>query len=284
MAQKRPAPTRSRFQQLDDDGPRPKRRKARPSLEVVAPEATLCGLPDNILLVVMGLLDVHSLISLSRVCRRFHHLHGDEFIWSDVDLSEVSVRAKLDVRKLKKIISTYLPQSLWRVKLSSNAGSKPAVVTESLLNELFTKCPSITTIVLHKCDLTILSHDCKLFRSSSLESVSLVKCLTSLQWLEDIRPSWPNLSHLSLCDTVKTTDFDLKYIAECKDWSSSLRSLVLHGCYRVTSTGIKYLNKGLSNLQTLDVTDCPQVTPQVTPEALELTGTIAVQLTEKEEM
>ena len=53
--------------------------------------------------------------------------------------------------------------------------------------------------------------------------MSLVKCLTSLQWLEDIRPSWPNLSHLSLCDTVKTTDFDLKYIAECKDWSSSLR-------------------------------------------------------------
>ena len=35
MAQKRPAPTRLRFQQLDDDGPRPKRRKARPSLEVV---------------------------------------------------------------------------------------------------------------------------------------------------------------------------------------------------------------------------------------------------------
>ena len=65
---------------------------------------------------------------------------------------------------------------------------------------------------------------------------------------------------------------------------TSYRSLVLHGCYRVTSTGIKYLNKGLSNLQTLDVTDCPQVTPQVTPEALELTGTIAVQLTEKEEM
>ena len=107
----------------------------------------------------MGLLDVHSLISLSRVCRRFHHLHGDEFIWSDVDLSEVSVRAKLDVRKLKKIVSTYLPQSLWRVKLSSNTGSKnPPIVTESLLNELFTKCPSVTTIVLHKCDLTIVRY------------------------------------------------------------------------------------------------------------------------------
>ena len=75
-----------------------------------------------------------------------------------VDLTEDSLRTKLDVRKVKKIVNTYLPQSLWRIKLSSNAESKsPAIVTESLLNELFTKCPSITSIVLHKCDLTIVS-------------------------------------------------------------------------------------------------------------------------------
>ena len=105
----------------------------------------------------MNLLDVHSLISISRVSRRFHHLHGDEFIWSDVDLTDKSLGARLDARKLKKIIHTYLPSSLWRIKLSSNSqsiSSKNPVVTEALLNDLFIRCPTIRIIVLHRCDLT----------------------------------------------------------------------------------------------------------------------------------
>lgn len=108
----------------------------------------------------MGLLDIHSLISLSRVSRRFHHLHGDESIWSDVDLTHRSLGKRLDARKLKKIIHTYLPSSLWRIKLSSNSqsiSSKNAIVTEALLNDLFTRCPTIETIILHRCDLTNVS-------------------------------------------------------------------------------------------------------------------------------
>lgn len=120
----------------------------------IAPEASLCGLPDNILLSVMQLLDVHSLICLSRVCRRFHHLHRDDFIWSDVDLTLESLRTpRLDVRKLKKIVHTYLPPSLRSIKLSSNRQSKNPIVTEALLNDLFTQCPNITTIALYCCVL-----------------------------------------------------------------------------------------------------------------------------------
>ena len=125
-----------------------------------APQASLDGLPDNILLAIMGLLDVHSLINLSRVSRRFHHLHGDESIWSDVDLTHTSLGRRLDARKLKKVIHTYLPSSLWRIKLSSNSqsiSSKNAIVTEALLNDLFTLCPMIETITLHRCDLTNVS-------------------------------------------------------------------------------------------------------------------------------
>ena len=108
----------------------------------------------------MGLLDVHSLINLSRVSRRFHYLHGDESIWSDVDLTNKSLGRRLDTRKLKKIIHTYLPSSLWRIKLSSNSqsiSSKNPIVTEALLNDLFTRCPTIETIFLHTCDLTNVS-------------------------------------------------------------------------------------------------------------------------------
>ena len=125
-----------------------------------APQASLDGLPDNILLAIMGLLGVHSLINLSRVSRRFHHLHGDESIWSDVDLTHTSLGRRLDARKLKKVIHTYLPSSLWRIKLSSNSqsiSSKNAIVTEALLNDLFTLCPMIETITLHRCDLTNVS-------------------------------------------------------------------------------------------------------------------------------
>ena len=138
-----------------------------------APQATLYGLPGDILLTVMSLLDVHSLISLSRVCRRFHDLHSDTCIWSDIDLTDSSLRARLDAQKLKKIIHTYLPSSLWRIKLSSNSpskkiihtsppptknapstSSKNPILTESLLDDLFIQCPRIKIIVLNKCDLT----------------------------------------------------------------------------------------------------------------------------------
>ncbi len=108
----------------------------------------------------MSLLDLRSLINLSRVCRRFHHLYSDESIWRNVDLTSESVGCKLDPRKLKNIIRVHLPESMRCVKLSSNAfssSSKQPAVTEPVLDLLFERCPNITSIALHKCDLTIVS-------------------------------------------------------------------------------------------------------------------------------
>ncbi len=67
---------------------------------------------------------------------------------------------KLDPRKLKNIIRLNLPESVRRVKLSSNAfslSSKQPAVTESVFDLLFERCPNITSIAVHKCDLTIVS-------------------------------------------------------------------------------------------------------------------------------
>lgn len=108
----------------------------------------------------MSLLDVHSLINLSRVSRRFHHLHGDESVWSDVDLTDRSLGRRLDTRKLKRVIHTYLPSTLWRIKLSSNSqslSSKNPIVTEALLNDIFARCPAVRVVILHRCDLTNVS-------------------------------------------------------------------------------------------------------------------------------
>lgn len=126
----------------------------------VAPCPILEGLPDNIMLCIMSLLDLQSLVNLSRVCVRFHHLYSDESIWSSVDLTRESIGCKLDPNKLKKIIRFHLSEFVRCVKLSSNANSlssnKPAV-TESVLDLLFERCPNITSIALHKCDMTIVS-------------------------------------------------------------------------------------------------------------------------------
>ena len=124
---------------------------------IIAPNATLEGLPDNIILSIMTLLDLRSLVLVSRVCRRFHHLYLDESIWISVDLTRDSVGSKIDSRILKNIIRTHLPTSLREIKLSSNApshASKNPVITVSLLDLLFAKCPRIERLTLEKCDLT----------------------------------------------------------------------------------------------------------------------------------
>lgn len=127
-----------------------------------APQASLDGMPDNILLLIMEKLgdSVKSLIMLSRVCRRFQLLHLDDSVRSDIELTRESLGTKLDSRKLRKIINQYLPRSLWRIKLASNAhshSSKNPTVTASIINELFTKCPKIRSITLQNCDLTSVS-------------------------------------------------------------------------------------------------------------------------------
>lgn len=107
----------------------------------------------------------------------------------------------------------------------------PSLFTCTALSSSIVQYSFFFRLSLHSCthcapaSLMVMqfSADCKLFFSSSLESVSLVKCDASLQWMEKIKPSWPNLSHLSLSDTVKTTDYDLKYIGSCKDWKLSLK-------------------------------------------------------------
>lgn len=73
-------------------------------------------------------------------------------------MSIESVGVKLDPRKLKNIIRTHLPESVSCVKLSSNVfKNKPPIVTEPVLDLLFERCPNISSITLHDCDITVVS-------------------------------------------------------------------------------------------------------------------------------
>lgn len=123
----------------------------------VATGPSLTLMPDNIVLWILSLLDVPSLMNIARVNRRFYQLHSDEYVWRDVDLSTLS---KLNVKRLKDIISKKLHPSLWRLSIQSNAvecqaNSKMRPIINSVtMDELFKKCPQMRIIKLVNIDLT----------------------------------------------------------------------------------------------------------------------------------
>ena len=80
-------------------------------------------------------------------------MYTDVSVWTDIDLTTIS--SKLDIRKLKKIIHERLPTNLRSIKMASTR--KKQIVTASVLDELFSRCPNIKAISLELCDLTQVS-------------------------------------------------------------------------------------------------------------------------------
>lgn len=74
-------------------------------------------------------------------------------MWSTVDLTTVA--HCLDVRKLKKVITDLLPTNMAGIRLSSPR--KRSIITVSVLDELFAKCPHIKAITIENSDITVLS-------------------------------------------------------------------------------------------------------------------------------
>lgn len=191
----------------------------------------------------MSLVDVLSLIRLGRVCKRFYHLHQDKSNWLAVDLTTLT--PYLNVLRLKKVIQQLLPSDLCALQLRSNAvacmtdkSHRPILNFEALTN-LLTKCAHIKSIFLEECDLRV-GREHLFLRYKSFQSVSIVNCHTEVGWLEGV--CWPNLRYLSLQDTKKTTDREMKAIAG-SSWSKELVSLNVIGNYRLTNAGIVHLCK-----------------------------------------
>ena len=220
-----------------------------------APEPTLDCLPDSTTLHIMFYLDILSLIRLSKVSRRFHFLLNDKSVWKHVDLTTLP---HPNIRKVKKIIKERFPHDLLSIKMNSNASStvqkkSSPVITPDVLNELFAKCPNVKQLSLSECDLRdLVTSNCLLLRSPSLQSVSIVKCLTVTRWLSAAQ--WPILSTLSLAKTTKTSLVDLKIIGERTSWINSLVCLDLCGCYQVNDDGVRALTT-LKQLRVLNLSD-----------------------------
>ena len=220
-----------------------------------APEPALDCLPGSTTLHIMCYLDILSLIRLAKVSRRFYSLLKDKSVWKHVDLTTLP---HSNIRKVKKIIKEKLPPDLLSIKMASNASStiqkkSSPVITTDVLNELTAKCPEIKQLSLIECDLRdIVTSNCLLMRSPSLQSVSIIQCLTVTRWLSAAQ--WPKLSTLSLAKTTKTSLVDLKIISERTSWINSLVCLDLSGCYQVNDEGVRALNT-LKQLRVLNLSD-----------------------------
>lgn len=197
-------------------------------------------------------LDILSLARLSRTCKRFRDLYKDKSVWKSIDLSTLP---KNNVRKMKKLIKDRLPPDLHTIKLTSNASStvqkkSPPVITVDVLNELLTKCPNIKSLTLMNCDFRDIKNfkDCLLMKHISLSAICVSDCLTDTRWLSHV--NWPKLTSLSLARSTKTSQVDVRIIAE--SWPSSLTVLNLTGCYQIKDEVVDALVP-LRKLHTLDL-------------------------------
>ena len=129
------------------------KRKRSPPPPFLAPYASLDGLPDNVILLILSYLNVVSLVLLSRVCRRFHRLSRDVSAWESVELTRASMGRRLNSVTLKRVIRTHLPLSLRRVTLEETNPRGNAVITEALIELLFGCCPRMESIALLHCDM-----------------------------------------------------------------------------------------------------------------------------------
>ena len=78
-------------------------------------------------------------------------------VWESVELTRESMRRKLNSLTLKRVVRSHLPPSLRRVVLEETNLRGNPVITEALLELLFSCCPRIESITLLNCDIKKVS-------------------------------------------------------------------------------------------------------------------------------
>lgn len=195
----------------------------------------------------MSYLDAHSLFRLSRTCKRFYHLSQEDHLWISVDMSTLPY---MDLRRTKKFVQQKLSPNCHSIVVESNFGRKPKrpKVDMSVLNLLLEHCPNLRRIELRFCDLHFLGSDESNFvRFESLTDIAMASCNTQVWWTK--ASVWPNLKHLSLARTVKTSFPEFQSLP----WLCQLQSLDLSHCYRINDDGVRQIctPKNFPRLQSL---------------------------------
>lgn len=86
----------------------------------------------------------------------------------------------------------------------------------SIVIIIMTVLPCMYCIYMNVVEIQ-LPKDCLLWSSLHLEMVTFSYCIAPFRWLENMKPYWPQLKHLHLPCTSKTSDHDLIYLAAMKN-------------------------------------------------------------------
>lgn len=105
----------------------------------------------------MNCLGLFSLVQLAHVCRRFQHLSRDASLWEHVELTRDSISRRMNSQGLKRLIRLYLGPPLRSVVLEETSRVGNVVITEALVDLLFSSCPHIQSVTLLNCDLRKVS-------------------------------------------------------------------------------------------------------------------------------
>lgn len=206
--------------------------------------------PDNIVLDILSYLSVKDRCVSGRVCRRWRKIVLDNSLWRHVNLLPYQV----ELRKLWKLVRAHLSDRLQTLRVRGVLDTKTHEVkpplSESMLEEVCSRCPKLWWLHMEPGSITNITSATLL--PSSLTHLTLRRCTWQPRWLSGCHGHFSQLVYLDLSDTVRVDNYDMKDVANF----TSLRTLKLDNCYRLSEQGLKEIVQNLTQLTSLSLRGC----------------------------
>ncbi|XP_070794123.1 F-box/LRR-repeat protein 12 [Pituophis catenifer annectens] len=210
---------------------------------------TLSSLPDSLLLQILVWLPPRDRVGVARVCKRWHRLVRDNFLWRHVDLSSCRISSKI----LWHLLRNYFQGNLRTLKLRGSLHSfrKQEILTSALLQALDKQCPKLHQLSLMEVDLRSFQYGCM---PSSLTTLELRSCEIPFVWFQvpETPCTFPRIQQLSIWNVPAFSNQHLLNIAT----QGTLKTLILSEVYRITDVGIEAVAPHLKDLQHLALYHC----------------------------
>jgi len=244
----------------------------------VSPNESFLGyfdqVPEEIIIKILGYLDIQSLVQVSAVCSKFNMFTSDSFLYSRLDLRDVfycvsnSALKWLESRclNIQELDLSWCgnygklsPQALQN--FLENCGHNLRnirldnchVATGQVLQSVVEHCGKISSISLANCHLLNIVDFQVLSSLTNLESLNLYRTVIGQPAMISILCNNPKLKHLCLaaCSNIDGDEVCM-YLSHCQP---CLESIDLWRCSSVTERGIGALSH-CDKLRDVDVGWC----------------------------
>ena len=221
-------------------------------------------LTDDVVLMIFSLLDIKSLVTVSRVCKRWLQLSRRPCLWSVIDLREN--RELCSLQTLKTLAKSRFTESLKELYLDAEPSpdfssslvfsfgfSKPCLTVE-FLKGLSQKCPHLNVIYLNCFKLDTSKHDITLLPPKVTE-ITLRDCNLSRCWFSDLyryKSLMNSLKYVDISQSEGIYDRTLKALSNC----AKLKTLKIATCSNLSCSAIENFITAVPSLTHLDVSYC----------------------------